>query len=167
MSVTSVDKDLQQLTMTVTCDFAAPVDVVWQLWADPRKLERWWGPPSFPATVEEHDFRAGGRVTYYMTGPGGEKPRGWWDITALEPPHTLEMTDGFADDDGNPNPEMPTMRMRVTLTEGAAPGATVMVIRTEFPSADAMERLLAMGMEQGITEALSQADALLESTPAR
>ena len=49
-----------------------PIARVWALWADPRKLERWWGPPTFPATVLEHDLRPGGKVSYYMTSPEGE-----------------------------------------------------------------------------------------------
>jgi len=51
MTVTSVDKDLDDLTLTLTADFDAPIERVWELWADPRKLERWWGPPEYPATV--------------------------------------------------------------------------------------------------------------------
>ena len=56
MTVTSVHKDFDNLTLTVVADFDAPTERVWQLWADPRHLERWWGPPSHPATVEAHDL---------------------------------------------------------------------------------------------------------------
>lgn len=48
MTVTRVDKDYDRLTITFVADFDAPVERVWQLWADPRQLERWWGPPSMP-----------------------------------------------------------------------------------------------------------------------
>lgn len=160
MSVTSVDKDPQRLTMTVTSRFDAPAAAVWQLWADPRKLERWWGPPTYPATVVDHDLTPGGRVSYYMTGPDGDQPHGWWDVTAVDPPHRLELTDGFADADGRPSDAMPTMRMVVAISETG--GATTMTIETTFPSVEAMDQLLGMGMEEGITAALGQADALLE-----
>jgi uncharacterized protein YndB with AHSA1/START domain len=43
MTVTSVDKDFDSLTLTLVADFAVSPERVWQLWADPRKLERWWG----------------------------------------------------------------------------------------------------------------------------
>ena len=56
MSVTSVHKDPETMTMTVTAEYDAPVARVWQLWADPRQLERWWGPPTYPATVVDHDL---------------------------------------------------------------------------------------------------------------
>ena len=62
MSVTSVDKDYDNPTTTLVADFDAPIDEVWQLWADPRKLERWWGPPTYPATFEKHDLAPGGRL---------------------------------------------------------------------------------------------------------
>ncbi|MGB8382544.1 MAG: SRPBCC domain-containing protein, partial [Dermatophilaceae bacterium] len=71
MSVTSVDKNLDNLTLTLVADFDASADRVWQLWANPRLLESWWGPPTYPATVVAHDLTAGGNVTYFMTGPDG------------------------------------------------------------------------------------------------
>ena len=77
MTVTAVQKDASALSMTVVADFAASPERVWQLWSDPRQLERWWGPPTYPATVDSHDLQPGGRVTYHMTGPGGDQPRGY------------------------------------------------------------------------------------------
>lgn len=73
MSVLDVAKDPSNLTMTMTCEFQASPESVWQLWADPRKLERWWGPPEWPATFHVHDLRPGGRAEFYMTGPDGER----------------------------------------------------------------------------------------------
>ena len=47
--------DAAILTLTVVDEFdAAPADV-WDVWEDPRKLERWWGPPTLPATFTRHD----------------------------------------------------------------------------------------------------------------
>jgi uncharacterized protein YndB with AHSA1/START domain len=160
MSVTSVEKDPLSLTMTVTAEFDAPVERAWQLWADARQLERWWGPPTYPATFVDHDLRPGGHVGYYMTGPEGDKPHGWWRILSVEAPHRLEFEDGFADDAGQPDPKMPTMTMRVTL-EDRPGGGTRMVIVTTFPSTEAMEQLIAMGMEEGMAGALGQIDAIL------
>ena len=80
MTVTAVYKDANTLTMTITAEFDASPERVWRLWADPRQLERWWGPPTYPATFTAHDFQPGGRVDYHMTGPTGDQPRGWWEI---------------------------------------------------------------------------------------
>lgn len=160
MTVKSVLKDEQALTMTVTAEFDATVEAVWQLWADPRKLERWWGPPTHPATVVEHTLVAGGRVTYFMTGPEGDRYHGWWRIGNVDGPRAFDFEDGFADETGAPNPDLPTTHAQVTL-EGGAGRRTVMVIATTFESLDAMHELVKMGMEEGITLALGQADALL------
>jgi uncharacterized protein YndB with AHSA1/START domain len=159
VTVTSVHKDTEALTMTITAEYSSPVDRVWQLWADPRLLEKWWGPPTYPATFEEHDLSPGGTVTYYMTGPEGDQPRGWWRVTSVDAPNRLEFQDGFSDDDGNPNPEFPTMTMVVTLTPTAA--GSRMKIETTFESAEGMEQILAMGMEEGMKEAVGQIDDLL------
>ena len=48
MSVTNVQKDTDELTMTFTAEYDVTADRAWQLWADPRQLERWWGPPTYP-----------------------------------------------------------------------------------------------------------------------
>lgn len=85
MTVLDVRRDPEALTITVTAEFAAPRDRVWQLYADPRQLERWWGPPEWPATFERHEIVPGGVATYYMTGPDGEKAPGWWRFLTVDP----------------------------------------------------------------------------------
>src|SRR5215213_954066 len=74
MTLKDVKKDPDNLSMVVTAEFNAPVERVWQLWADPRQLERWWGPPTYPATFTSHDLAPGSRVEYHMTGPSGDRP---------------------------------------------------------------------------------------------
>jgi uncharacterized protein YndB with AHSA1/START domain len=165
MPVTAVRKNPEALTMTLEAEFAATPERVWQLWADPRQLERWWGPPTYPATFTTHDLRAGSRIDYHMTGPEGDQPRGYWDVLEVEPPHRIVLRDGFSNDDGTPNTDMPTGEMRVTIAalEG---GQTRMSIESVFPSAAAMEQLLAMGQEQGMIEAAGQIDAILAESAA-
>ena len=104
MTVTDVVKDPENRTMTITAEFGAPVERVWQIWADPRQLERWWGPPTYPATVVDHDLSPGGAVNYFMTGPEGDKHAGWWRVSAVVPPNRLEFEDGFADGEGRAEP---------------------------------------------------------------
>ena len=159
MTVVSSQKNAEALSITVVAEFDAAVERVWQVWEDPRQLERWWGPPTWPATFESHDFASGGGASYYMTGPGGEKSRGWWRFTAIEPPHRLEFDDGFADDNGDPVPDMGTSHAVMRLE--AVDHRTRMTIVSTFDSADALEKVLAMGMEEGMRQALGQIDAIL------
>ncbi len=159
MSITSVDTDHDSLTITLIADFDAPIDQVWELWSDPRKLERWWGPPSYPATFEKHDLTPGGEVTYFLTGPEGDTTRGIWRVTAVDPPTSLEFTDAFADTDGTPIADMPVSKARVQLIE--RDGCTRMEMLSTFESGEDMERLVNMGVVEGLQEAVSQMDALL------
>ena len=161
MTMISVDKDVENLTLAFTAEFNATPDRVWQLWADPRLFEKWWGPPEYPATVVDHEFRPGGRVRYYMTGPEGEKYHGRSQFVALDPPRSLEFTDGFLDDDGNEVDEMPSMTNRVEIADIVR--GTRMVVTTTFPSLEAMEQLIEMGAEEGMRLALGQVDDLLAS----
>ncbi len=160
MTVTNVHKDAESLTLTITAEFEASASRVWQLWEDPRQLERWWGPPTYPATFVDHDLTPGGDVTYYMTGPEGDQPRGWWRVVKVDKPHSLEFEDGFADKDGKPIDDMPTIKISVSIDEVDS-GRTRMVIEDRFTSLEAMEQLVEMGMEEGMTLALGQIDELL------
>jgi uncharacterized protein YndB with AHSA1/START domain len=160
MTVTAVRKDPHALTMTIDGEFDASPERVWQLWADPRQLERWWGPPTYPATFTKHHLTAGSRVEYHMTGPEGDQPRGYWDIVEVNPPRSLVFRDGFANDDGSPNNDLPMTTARVTIDEVGA-GRTRMSIESVFPSAEAMEQILAMGAEEGLKQAVRQIDAIL------
>ena len=159
MSLTSLDKDYETLSLDIVLDFDAPVDRVWELWADPRKLERWWGPPSYPATVKEHDLTPGGTVAYYMTGPEGDTHHGYWAITSANAPKSLEFIDGFANGDGTPNNELPTTTMSVELSETDT--GTRAELRSTFDTREQREQMVAMGMVEGIQEAMTQMDALV------
>jgi uncharacterized protein YndB with AHSA1/START domain len=163
VTVTSVVKDAEARTLVVTARFDAPIDRVWQVWSDPRRLERWWGPPDYPATVTRHDLVPGGSVTYFMTGPDGQRHGGWFGVRAVDPPHALELDAGFADADGNLLPGEPTGVIRVALSELG--GGTQMVITNSWASDEAMEQALATGMETGMTDAVGQIDELLRRTP--
>ena len=159
MTVTDVRKDTNALTMTIASEWDAPIASVWQLWADPRKLERWWGPPTYPATFTRHDFVVGGESRYFMTGPAGEMPRGWWRIDALDKPTRLEFANGLAGDDGEPVPGVQPAAGDVTFEERG--GKTRMTVLTRFVDVEQMETMLAMGMQEGMTQAVGQIDALL------
>jgi uncharacterized protein YndB with AHSA1/START domain len=159
MSIVSVEKDFESLSLTVVAEFDARIERVWQLWADPRQLERWWGPQTHPATVEKHDLNAGGEVAYVMTGPDGEKSRGWWRVTSVDPPTSLEFTDGFANRDGTPNAATPTTAVQMRLTEHD--GGTRMKLRFVFASGEHMEQLERRGAFEVFPQSVAQMDALL------
>jgi uncharacterized protein YndB with AHSA1/START domain len=160
MTVLAVDRDPVALTLTIVSEFDAPAERVWQVWADPRQLERWWGPPNYPATVVDHDLTPGGRVTYFMTGSNGEKHRGWWRVIAVDPPHSLEFEDGYADDRGRPNHDLPTTSIEVRLTAAAA-AKTTMTMTSRFASIADMEQVIGISKDEGVALTVRQIDAIL------
>ncbi|PFG39393.1 uncharacterized protein YndB with AHSA1/START domain [Georgenia soli] len=159
MPISSVEKDLDALTMTIVAEFPVPVRRLWDAYADPRQLEKFWGPPGWPATFARHDMAPGGRSSYWMTGPGGERAGGYWEFVAVEPERSFEVIDGFAGPDGAPDPAMPTMRMTCTFDETDA-GARV-TTTTRFGSLDELQKLVEMGMQEGMTAAMGQMDAVV------
>lgn len=161
MPVTDVSHDVENLTLTITADFAAPVARIWRIYADPRQLEKIWGPPEFPATVVDHDLVPGGRVTYFMTGPDGQKYPGLWEITAVDEPRSLSFDDKFADADFNADPGMPATHSVYTFTEHD--GGTRAVYLSTYDSAEGLQKVLDMGVIEGASAAINQIDALLGS----
>ena len=159
MPITNISSDPNALTLTVVADYPVSVERLWDAYADPRKLERFWGPEQWPATFTRHDMSVGGQSHYYMTGPDGTTSRGWFKFLAVEPYRKFEVEDGFADESGNVNATMPTMRMIFNF-ESTAGGSRFTSV-TYFPSVEAMEQLVNMGMMEGMKSAMGQIDAVL------
>ncbi|GHD03421.1 SRPBCC family protein [Zhihengliuella salsuginis] len=168
MPITSVFTDLEALTFTVTAEFPAEPERIWQLWADPRQLESWWGPPTWPATITRHEFAVGGDGRYYMTGPKGEKAGGWWHITEIEPPHLLKFEDGFSGEDGEPSGELGSTRNTVSIDavelRAGRPGTRMRLV-TAFESREQFSELAEMGLEDGLRDSIAQIDGLLDKNP--
>lgn len=159
MPVSSVTSDPVALTLTAVGEYPVPVERLWAAWADPRKLERFWGPPQWPATFTRHDMAPGGWSNYHMSGPKGEAAHGYWRFVAVEAPRRIEVLDGFANPDGSPSSELPETRMEIRF-EPTSAGSRFVAVST-FASVEAMEKLLAMGMSEGLQAALTQLDEVL------
>ena len=159
MPVTAIESDPENLTMSVVADFPVPLTRLWDAYSDPRQLESFWGPPTYPATFVRHDFAPGGRSEYVMTGPEGDAHRGYWEWVSVDPLQSFEVRDGFSNADGANNDGMPSMHMLFTFASTDA-GSRVTTVTT-FNSLEEMEQLVKMGMEEGTREAMGQMDAVL------
>jgi uncharacterized protein YndB with AHSA1/START domain len=164
MTIIDTIKDPDKLTLTVIAHFDARQDRVWGVWEDPRQLERWWGPPTFPATFTRHEFVVGGQCRYFMTGPEGQTPRGWWRIDAIDKPHSLGFANGLAGENGEPVAGVEPMGEHVSFEP--ADGGTRMTVVTRFTDLEQMEQMLGMGMQEGMTQAIGQIDAVLSTAAA-
>lgn len=159
MPITDITSDPATLTLTITGDYPVPAGRLWQAWADPRQLERFWGPPTWPATFTRHDMAPGGRSHYFMTGPDGIRSAGYWIFESVDPGRSFTITNGFADDDGNPNDELPGTRIEVRF-ESTGNGSRYVAVTT-FTDLASMERLAEMGMVEGMRLAQGQLDGVL------
>jgi len=159
MTVISSEKDVTSLTLVFVTELDASPERVWELWENPRQLEKWWGPPTYPATFVRHDFEVGGESRYFMTGPEGQIAPGWWRIESLDAPKSLTFANGIAGEDGEPRADLAPMAASMSLE--SVDGGTRMTVTSRFTDANQMEKYLEMGMEEGMAGALGQIDALL------
>lgn len=160
MPVTEISTDTDALTMDIVADFEAPIERVWAAFTDPRRLERFWGPPGWPATFTRFDFAPGGLALYHMTGPRGETSRGRWEFLSIDEPRSFEVLDGFADENGDPDDDIDPMRMVFAFEQ--TPTGTRLIGKTVFASAESLEQLVGMGMVEGTRMAMGQIDAVLQ-----
>jgi len=154
MPLTSVTKDAEALTLIVVGDYPVPQQRLWDAFADPRQLERFWGPPTMPATFTRHDMKVGGRAEYFLTGPKGEKWCGSWTFTMVNPISSFEAQDG------EDNAEDENMPSSMKFAFEATPTGSRMTCVTRFSSVRAMEQSIP-GMEEGLRSAMGQLDAVL------
>ena len=160
MPVTDVTHDLDTRSLTITAEFAAPVERIWAIYADPRQLEQVFGPPTHPATFVHHDLTPGGRAHYFMTSPEGEKYYGWWQINEVHEPHRFTFEDGFAADDTfAPQEDLPVSKNVYTFE--AVEGGTRATFASSYDSAEALQQVLDMGVVEGASSAINQIDALV------
>lgn len=160
MTALSSVKDAELLRLTLVAHFNASPERV-ECLGGPTKARTLVGPPYYPATFTRHDFSVGGESRYYMTGPNGDTPHGWWRVTLLDKPSRLEFDNGLAGDDGEPRLDVAPTPSFVTFESVA--GGTRMTGVTNFTSVAQMEMMLAMGMQEGVEQALGQIDVVLSS----
>lgn len=66
-----------------------PAERVFEAFARPELLARWWGPSGFTNSFEVFEFRPGGRWKFVMHGPNGSKHQNESVFLKLDAPHTL------------------------------------------------------------------------------
>ena len=145
----------QELVLTRT--FSAPRELVFAAYSSCEHLSNWWGPRSWPMAECTMDFRVDGVWHYCLRGPNeGDESWGRAIFNEIVEPELIAYIDSFSDAEGNVNEEMPQTRSTVELAE--TNGKTRLTLRAKYPSSAELQRVLDMGMEQGITETLDRLD---------
>lgn len=156
---TRIEKDVPNKKIKVVRAFDAPRNEVWKAWTDSAVLDQWWAPKPYKAETKTMDFREGGTWLYCMVGPEGDKQWCRADYTVVDAPNRYSGTDGFCDEAGNINNEMPVMHWDVRFAPEN--NHTVVTIELTFDSAEDLNKIVEMGFEEGFTAAHGNLDELL------
>jgi uncharacterized protein YndB with AHSA1/START domain len=166
MDKTKVIKDLENKTLTIERVFDAPKEKVWKAYAEKDWFEKWWGPEGWETTAKEFDFRPGGRVHYCMKcvdeNQGewfGQESWGLVIMSEVNAPTSFVGKDYFPDAEGNQNSDLPGQTMSVELVD--EDGKTRMISRSITETAEALEKMIEMGMVEGFESQMNKLDQLL------
>jgi uncharacterized protein YndB with AHSA1/START domain len=142
--------------IVITRVFNAPRELVWKAWTQPEHLSRWWGPKGWTLPICKMDFRVDGTWYYCMKGPEGEESCGLAVYREIDEPERIVYTDYFANAQGNPVEGMPESLVTVNFTDQN--GNTLVTSSVLYPTTEDRDRVLQMGMAEGITESLDRLD---------
>lgn len=149
-------------TITVERSFNAPLDPVWAAWTEADILCQWWAPKPYACTIVEMDFREGGRQRYYMEGPQGDRHHCWTEYRSIRPKTFFSAVDGFCDADGVKNTAMPETHWDIRFEEQGL--TTVVRMTLTFASVEDLEKIIAMGFQEGFSVGLQQLEELFVGT---
>lgn len=121
--------------------FDAPRELVWKAWTEPAHVDKWWGPNGFRNETFSMDFRVGGVWRYVMHGPDGKDWPNWIRYEEISKPERLVYSHG---EEGSDEPWF-----RVTVTFVAEGNRTRAVMRSVFPSAEALAAVKKFGAGEG------------------
>ena len=113
--------------LTITREFDAPIELVWEAITDPDHVAHWFGPEGFETPREsiEIDLRIGGRYDLEMVMGGSPHPVRY-TIAELDPPRLLVLT-------SPPMPEVGTHEETVTRIELEDLGETTRMTLSDGP----------------------------------
>lgn len=154
------NNDLANKTITVTKNFSAPPQTVWEAWTTKEVLDQWWAPKPWRAETKSLEFKEGGSWLYDMVGPENERHHSKVDYTKIETSNSFEGTDSFTDVNGTVNTSMPQTKWKVDFMKSGT-GTTVTITLTA-ETREALEKLLEMGFEEGFRSGLNNLDEYLE-----
>jgi uncharacterized protein YndB with AHSA1/START domain len=115
--------------------FAAPRELVWEAWTDPKHVAQWWGPKGFTTTIEEMDVRPGGAWRHVMHGPDGTDYPNHSVFTEVVKPERIVFSHG-----GGKEGE-PEINFTSTWTFDREGDQTRLTVRMVFSSAAEREKV--------------------------
>lgn len=157
---TSVIKDLKEKSILVSREFEAPVSLVWRCHTEGELLDQWWGPAPWRAETKSMRFKVGGYWLYAMVSPEGDKHWGIMNYKAIEPLQSFYLEDGFCDEEGVVNKDLPVSSGAMVFTSTTL--GTLVQFKMTYTTEEQLNTLVEMGFEKGITACLEQLKVLLQ-----
>ena len=142
-----VDKDKQ--TVSITKQFDAPRDMVWDAYTTPDLLDQWWAPKPMTSRTKVLEFREGGRRFYAMVSPDGQERWAVQQYRSITPKTNFKFFNAFADE--NENLQLPGSDWDFNFSEEN--GKTTVHLSIYNESLERMERIMADGNFKLGTEA--------------
>jgi uncharacterized protein YndB with AHSA1/START domain len=153
-----VNKEAQ--TVTITKQFDAPRDLVWDAYTKPELLDQWWAPKPMTSRTKVLEFREGGRRFYAMVAPDGQERWAVQKYTSITPKTNFKFFNAFSDE--NENLQLPGSDWDFNFSE--QDGKTTVNISIYNESLERMEKVMEGGFFQKGTEAqLKNLEDLLAS----
>ena len=156
---TRVSKNLDEKSILVSRIFNAPLAAVWRAYTESEILDQWWGPEPWRAETKFMDFSEGGHWLYAMVGPDGTRHWARMNYKKIIPQTTINGEDGFCDENGNLNPDLPVNQWVNQFTE--TDGHTRVDHTLTFETLEGLQTIVDMGFEAGISIGLDQLETLL------
>jgi uncharacterized protein YndB with AHSA1/START domain len=151
--------DEEKNTITIKRKFAAKRQLVWDCYTKSELLDRWFAPKPFTTKTKFMDFSEGGHWHYAMVEPNGQEYWGRMDYQTIQPIDNYTALDGFCDDTGALNPELPRSRWNVSFSDVAT--HTLVETLVSYTSSEALQQVIQMGLKEGLTSTLERLDELL------
>lgn len=146
-------------TLTIEREFDAGRRLVWDCHTKRDLLDQWFAPKGLTTRTKHMDFRDGGYWHYAMMTPDGQSFWNRLDYLAIDPIDGYTAMDGFCDENGVVNPDMPRSRWSVAFCDAGK--RTIVTTRVQYDSPDDLLKAIEMGLEGGMASTLERLDELL------
>lgn len=151
--------DREKNTLTIRREFAAERQLVWDCYTKSELLDRWFAPKPLTTKTKSMDFREGGHWHYAMVEPSGTEYWGYTGYLKISPIDYYTALDAFCNAEGEINNDLPRANWLVTFTDKSENALVESVIT--YKSLSDLEKVIQMGMEQGMIATLQKLDELL------
>lgn len=156
---TKIKIDLESCTFQAKREFEAPVSLVWKAYTEKELLDQWWAPQPWKTETIKLDFRKGGKWVFDMVDPNGERHRVIQIFKEIVTETYFSGIDAFTNEEGEINEEMPVATWKNTFIETL--NGTIVIVDAQYPNKEALEFVIKMGMDQGVTMAHENLSKLL------